>query len=181
MLKADNCAIAMIDVQGKLAQIVEQSEQMHKRCETLLKAAQILGIPIIYVEQNPDKLGRTSQSLLNILDGAQAIEKYTFNACKEPYFVNAVKEVDKNNWLVFGVESHICVFQTCMGLHSLGLNVECIVDASSSREAYQKDLAMSKLQYTGIGLQTVEMALYEIMEDCRSDAFKKILPLIKDL
>ncbi|CAH6862059.1 Isochorismatase [Vibrio chagasii] len=179
MLMRQNTGLVVVDVQGKLARLVDESETLISNCEKLIKGAQVLDLPIIYLEQNPDKLGATVSELNDLLSDAKPIPKFTFNACDEPKFVEAVKAKDVATWLVCGIEAHICVYQTAKGLLELGYKVEVVSDCISSRTALNKELAICRMRESGIQITGLEMSLYELVEDCRAPEFKSILSLIR--
>ena len=78
-----------------------------------------------------------------------------------------------------GIEAHICVYQTAMGLLELGYKVQVVGDCVSSRTALNKDLAIRRLTDAGIQITGLEMSLYELVKDCRAPEFKFILSLIR--
>ncbi|CAH7322070.1 Isochorismatase [Vibrio chagasii] len=179
MLMRQNTGLVVVDIQGKLARLVDESETLISNCGKLIKGAQVLGLPIIYLEQNPDKLGATVSELNDLLSDAKPIPKFTFNACDEPKFVEAVQAKDVATWLVCGIEAHICVYQTAKGLLDLGYKVEVVSDCISSRTALNKDLAICRMRESGIQITGLEMSLYELVKDCRAPEFKSILTLIR--
>ncbi len=179
MLMRQNTGLVVVDVQGKLARLVDDSDALIANCGKLIQGAQVLGLPIIRLEQNPEKLGATVDELNDLLSGAKPIPKFTFNACDEPKFVEAVRAKDVETWLVCGIEAHICVYQTAMGLLDLGYKVQVVNDCISSRTALNKKLAISRMREAGIQITGVEMSLYELVKDCRAPEFKLILSLIR--
>ena len=180
MLMRKNTGLVIVDVQGKLARLVDESEVLITNCERLIEGAQVLGLPTISLEQNPEKLGPTVSELNGLLNDIKPIPKFTFNACDEPKFVEAVQQVkDVDTWLVCGIEAHICVYQTAMGLLDLGYKVQVVGDCISSRTALNKDLAIRRLTDAGIQITGLEMSLYELVKDCRASEFKHILSLIR--
>ncbi|CAK1985784.1 Nicotinamidase-related amidase [Vibrio crassostreae] len=179
MLMRQNTGLVVVDVQGKLARLVDESETLISDCRKLIKGAQVLGLPIIYLEQNPDKLGATVSELNDLLSDVEPVTKFTFNACDEPKFVEAVQAKDVETWLVCGIEAHICVYQTAMGLLELGYKVQVVGDCISSRTALNKKLAISRLRDAGVQITGLEMSLYELVKDCRAPEFKSILSLIR--
>ncbi|MEZ8481782.1 hydrolase [Vibrio splendidus] len=179
MLMKQNTGLVVVDVQGKLARLVDESDTLTSNCGKLIKGAQVLGLPIVSLEQNPEKLGATVDELNALLGGAKPIPKFTFNACNEPQFVEAVQAKDVDTWLVCGIEAHICVYQTAMGLLELGYNVQLVGDCISSRTVLNKDLAIRRLMDAGIQITGLEMSLYELVKDCRAPEFKSILSLIR--
>ncbi|PMH31301.1 hydrolase [Vibrio lentus] len=179
MLTKQNTGLVVVDVQGKLARLVDESDTLISNCEKLIKGAQVLGLPIVSLEQNPEKLGATVDELNDLLNDAKPIPKFTFNACNEPKFVEAVQTKDVDTWLVCGIEAHICVYQTAMGLLDLGYKVQVVSDCISSRTALNKDLAIRRLSDAGVQITGLEMSLYELVKDCRAPEFKSILSLIR--
>ncbi|MEZ9298947.1 hydrolase [Vibrio splendidus] len=179
MLTKQNTGLVVVDVQGKLARLVDESDTLISNCGKLIEGAQVLGLPIVRLEQNPEKLGATVDELKCLLSDATPIPKFTFNACDEPKFVEVVQAKDVDTWLVCGIEAHICVYQTAMGLLDLGYKVQVVGDCTSSRTALNKDLAIRRLTDAGIQITGLEMSLYELVKDCRAPEFKPILFLIR--
>ncbi|MBU2022804.1 MAG: hydrolase [Gammaproteobacteria bacterium] len=179
MLRKDKTGLVVIDVQGKLATIVHDSEAFIANLVKLVKAAKLLGLPILWLEQNPEKLGATVPELREVVDMVEPIAKYSFSACGEPAFVDAVKKAKVNTWLVSGIEAHICVYQTALGLLDLGYEVELVSDCVSSRAIENKEMALAKLARKGAEVTSLEMCLFELIGDCRADEFRSALSLIK--
>lgn len=179
MLNKENTGLVVVDLQGKLARLVSNSDAVITHCKKLIQGAQVLGLPIVWLEQNPDKLGETAEELRVLLCDQQPIAKFTFDACEEPRFTQAIQASGKNSWLVCGIEAHICVYQTAIHLKNLGYEVHLVVDCVSSREQTNKELAIRKLTDGGVDITGLEMCLYELVKDCRAPEFKEILNLIK--
>lgn len=179
MLKKENTGLVVVDIQGKLAEIVDESDLLLANTLSLIEGVTAMSLPILWLEQNPDKLGRTTASLRHALAAHTPISKYTFDGCGCPEFVQAAKQAAVNQWLVCGLEAHVCVYQTSLGLINLGYQVELVADCVSSRTTANRDLAIAKLAAKGVGITSVEMCLYELVGDCRAPAFKSILKLIK--
>jgi nicotinamidase-related amidase len=179
LLKKVNTGLIVVDIQGKLAQIVHDSDQVIARTTTLIRGAQALNLPILWLEQNPDKLGATVPAIRDVLAPHEPITKYTFDACGEKNFIKALQKSKVNQWLVCGIEAHICVYQTVASMVNLGHSVELVCDCISSRTEFHKELAIAKLSAKGVGLTSVEMCLYELVADCRTPEFKEILRLVK--
>ena len=179
MLTKETTGLIIIDVQGKLARLVSHSDAVISNCAKLVKGVQALGVPIVWLEQNPDKLGRTVDELRSLLGQQQPITKFTFDGCGEPAFTSAIQATGKTSWLICGIETHICVYQTASQLQQLGYELHLLVDCVSSREQENKDLAIRKLAAAGVELTSLEMCLYELVKDCRAPEFKAILNLIK--
>ena len=179
MLNKENTGLIVVDIQGKLARLVHDSQTMIAHCEKLIKGAQILGLPIILLEQNPDKLGPTVNELSPLLADNPAITKFTFNGCDEPKFIEAISAKKINTWLVCGIEAHICVYQSALGLLQRGYQIQVVSDCISSRTLENKQLAINALVNKSIHITGLDMCLFELVKDCQSAEFKQILNLVK--
>lgn len=179
MLMRENTGLIVVDIQGKLARLVDDSDTLISHCEKLIKGSQALDLPIIWLEQNPEKLGSTVDELSIFLDDIELITKYTFNACDSPDFLDLIGATNVSTWLICGIEAHICVYQTAKGLTELGYKVELVSDCIGSRLAVNKQLAINALQNSGVNTTGLEMCLYELVKDCRDPEFKQILELIR--
>ncbi len=180
MLSKGNTGLIVVDVQGKLATLMHESDAMIENITKLVKGAKALDLPILWLEQNPERLGPTAEPIREVLESTHLpITKYTFDGCKEATFNVAVENAKVDTWLVCGIESHICVYQTAVSLRQSGYRVELVTDCVSSRTAANKALALAKLTANGVVLTGLEMCLYEMVEDCRAPEFKEILALIK--
>lgn len=179
MLDRDNTGLIIVDIQGKLASLVHDSEKLIENCAKLIQGAQLLGLPIVWLEQNPAKLGSTVEPLSCLLPNVEPITKYTFDGCAEPQFIEAIRDANVGTWLVCGIEAHICVYQTALSLSQRDYDVQLVMDGISSRLLENKQMSLDKLQQKGLDITGVEMCLYELMKDCRSDEFRQVLALIK--
>ncbi|OOI04633.1 isochorismatase family protein [Vibrio sp. SALL6] len=180
MLSKGNTGLIVVDVQGKLATLMHESDALIENITKLVKGAKALDLPILWLEQNPERLGLTAEPIREVLESTHLpITKYTFDGCKEETFKVAVENAKVDTWLVCGIESHICVYQTAVSLRQSGYRVELVTDCVSSRTAANKALALAKLTANGVVLTGLEMCLYEMVEDCRAPEFKEILALIK--
>ena len=57
VLKRDNTVLTVIDDQDELAHAMYNKEMLFENLQKLIKGAKILGIPILWTEQNPKGLG----------------------------------------------------------------------------------------------------------------------------
>ncbi len=54
MLDIEKCSLVVVDVQGRLAQLMYGREAVFTNIQILIKAAKILDIPIVWCQQVPD-------------------------------------------------------------------------------------------------------------------------------
>ncbi|TCZ80046.1 isochorismatase family protein [Paenibacillus albiflavus] len=178
MMKQD-IALVVVDVQGKLARMVHESEQTIAKITAMIKGMQVLGAPIIWLEQYPQGLGPSIEEVSSLLEGKQAIPKVTFDACGTKEFMLQLKESGCKRIALVGIETHICVYQTAVSLMKHGYEVQVVTDAVSSRTVENKQLGLQRMQSEGVKLTGVEMLLYELVQSAKSEHFKPILNIIK--
>jgi nicotinamidase-related amidase len=173
-----NSLVLMIDVQEKLVKMLGESD-VSINAERIVKAAEILNIPLIITEQYPKGLGSTLDSIKNSLSGAKYVEKTNFSALKEEGFEDIVKSFDKKQVILFGIEAHICVLQTAFDLINKGYEVFVVENASGSRCEDNKQAALKRLMHSGVQIVTTEMVLFELLEGSKHPNFKEVQALIK--
>lgn len=178
MLNKDSAGLMIIDVQGKLAEHMVESEKLLQQIATLIQGAKLLDLPIIWMEQLPDKLGETQACLKQHLSG-EVLSKDTFSGWQNADIREAINNTGKSQWLVAGIESHICVYQTVRDLLAANHHVYLVTDAVGSRVAENKILALDVMQKAGAQLTSVEMVLFELQQRAQGDTFKQLLKLIK--
>jgi len=179
MLKSKVTVLLVVDVQGQLARMMYEDRSLVDNLQKIIKGVQTLEIPIIWLEQLPDKLGSTIPEISELLAGIDPIKKNTFSACGNKHFLESLKSLDAEQVLVTGIEAHICVYQTAMDLLSLDYEVEIVEGAVSSRTSDDKQLALRKMSQAGIGMTCTEMALFELLGVAEGAQFKAILNIVK--
>jgi nicotinamidase-related amidase len=178
MFTVENACLVVIDVQGKLAQIVDESETVIQNVSKLVQAMKALEVPILWLEQIPSLLGGTTLEISQHMQG-QPIAKKAFSAFNDEAFKEAVKASGRTQFILTGVETHICVYQTARQLKEQGLEVEAVADAVSSRTKENREIGLAKMQALGILPTSTEMILYELLQTAEHPHFKTILKLVK--
>lgn len=180
MLTLNNTALIVIDVQGKLAQLMAQKETLFANLKRMIEGAQILNIPIVWTEQVPDKLGETTPELKEMLvETTQPISKVSFSCCGNETFMTELKRLNRKQALLTGIEAHICVYQTALDLLNMDYEVHVVADAVSSRAAENKQIGLARMQEAGARLTSTEMALFELLRVADGPQFKAITKLVK--
>lgn len=179
LLKRDETLFILVDVQGKLAEIVHESEQLLINLQRFIRGLRTLNVPIIWLEQYPEGLGPTNPKISEQLTDLKPIAKVSFSAYENDQFVKLVQKHNRSQLLIAGIETHICVYQTAVDLKENGYDVQVVEDAVSSRTLANKEAGLRKMNSLGIYSTTVEMALYELLKTAEDEHFKEILKIIK--
>jgi nicotinamidase-related amidase len=168
--------LVIIDMQAKLMPHIDNGAAVLRHCLALVKAADLLDIPVVVTEQNPRGLGASIDGLIG--ERHRVIEKESFDATLRPDFVAALPSKD-TVLFVAGCEAHVCVLLTVTGLLKLGYTVELIADAVGSRTPDNKAIALARAQREGALPTTTETAIFGWLGSCRHPLFRDALALIK--
>jgi nicotinamidase-related amidase len=179
MLNTKDTTLLIVDIQGKLANLMHEKALLFENVQKLVKGFQALGIPILWAEQNPQGLGPTVPVIAELLSNIQPINKMSFSCCENDRFIQALKSMNRKQVVITGIETHICVYQTAVNLVNLGYTVEVAVDAVSSRTLVNKEIGLQKMKDSGVGLTSVETALFELLKVAEGETFKQILEIVK--
>lgn len=179
MLHRDHTALVLIDIQGKLAALMHEREALYRQLQILVQGAQVLRLPILWLEQYPQGLGPTIPQVAALLGGQEPLIKTCFSACGLSAFQSQLRQSGRRQILLAGIESHICVYQTARDLLDAGYQVEVVADAVSSRTAANKALGLQKMASAGAQITAVEMCLFELLRAAGTAEFKQIAALVK--
>lgn len=181
MITPKETLLLIIDIQGKLAPAIFQSERVIRNTGKLIRACKLLGVPVIHTEQYPKGLGRTTDEIQEHIGTETApYEKLSFSCCGNDQFMNRLRTLGRNDILVVGMETHVCVYQTCVELIEFGYNVHLVTDAVSSRSEENRTLGIRCIEKAGAALTSTEMAIFELMRIAEGETFKAISKIVKE-
>jgi nicotinamidase-related amidase len=171
--------LILVDVQGNLAQSMNNKEELFKNLENLVSGVLVLGIPIIWTEQNPQRLGPTIPEIAKLMAHIMPVSKMSFSCCGNERFLEALKTTNRKQVLLAGIEAHICIYQTAVDLLALGYEVHIIADGVSSRTPENKMIALGNMKDAGARLTTTEMLLFSLLKTAEAPQFKEIVKLVR--
>lgn len=179
VLQREKAALLIIDIQDKILVAMQNSDSVLSNTEKLINGFKVLGIPIYFTEQYPKGLGRTSQKLLDLLEGTEAVTKMSFSCFGAGDLFETLKTKKLTQIIVCGVESHVCVQQTVLDLLVNDFQVNLAADAVSSRKTLDYEIALRRMNEHGAEITTTESILFELLNVCGTDEFKAISKLVK--
>lgn len=151
----------------------------------MLKASQVLDIPVIATTQLKGKLGETCSELGLDAEGGIKTKAHADKSAFSMWVPEVQKAFnnlggDKKEVIVVGIESHICVTQTTLDLLREGHKVYVLADGVSSCNPQEIPIALNRLRAEGAVVTTSESFLYECMGDAGIGEFKGIAGLVKE-
>ncbi|MBR0150483.1 MAG: isochorismatase family protein [Synergistaceae bacterium] len=185
-INAESSFMLMIDIQERLIPAISNKDEILANSVKLLTAARELSIPVMTSEQYPKGIGHTVSQLQALIpEGSPAIEKTEFSCCDNPGFGDAFLNLrfnsgSKDTAIIFGVETHICVLGTAIGLQEkYNLNVVVAADSCGSRSPEHHRLALDAMRDSGCLVVPSETVIYHMLEKAGTPQFKALLPLFK--
>jgi len=175
----DDSVLVVVDVQGRLARLMHESDAMIQAQSALIRACRLLEVPVIWAEQLPDKLGATVEELQEPLSGLAPCAKSSFGCMGDAALRDQVEASGRKQVLLCGIETHVCVWQTAAALVRDNFSVHLIADATSSRSEFNRDIGFRRMERAGVHLSNVEMVLFELMVDATHPKFREVTKLLK--
>lgn len=179
MLSVQDSLLLIIDIQDKLVASLNKHSVVNNAVK-ITNASRLLDIPVIVTEQYPAGLGNTVAPLKAFLpDDVCIVEKTYFNTLLEEGFLEKIKSYGRKQIVIFGIETHICVYQTAVALVNAGFEVYVIKDACASRNKYEFKMGIEAMRDNGVKISCVEIALFEWLKGSKHPKFKEVQALIK--
>ena len=174
LLSRKKSGFLLVDVQEKLTPHVLNSEALVNSCQWLIRLANDLDVPMVVSEQYPSGLGKTVEPLQASISTEHCVDKVHFSCYREPSFVNHWQSLNRNQVVIAGIETHVCVLQTAMDMNDSGLDVFVVVNAVSSRHEEDHKYGLKRMKQEGIHLVTAEMVFFEWVEQAGTPEFKAL-------
>ena len=178
LLRKPDTALLIIDIQERIIKVINEYERVIEKSIKLIEGFKILKLPIFYTEQYPKGLGNTVIEIKKILE-IEPHEKMTFSCYNASGLFKELIDKDIKQVVVCGVESHVCVQQTVLDLLANGFQVDVAADAVSSRREFDYKTAIERMKHHGAEITTAESILFELLNICGTEEFKKISKLVK--
>ncbi|MGD8926924.1 MAG: isochorismatase family protein [Thioalkalispiraceae bacterium] len=182
LCKTNQSQLLLIDIQERLAGAMPKQylEMVLSSGKTLITAATQLNIPIVHTEQYPKGLGPTHSELVSVFpDNITALEKTCFSSCGANGMEAQVTDSQRDQWIILGMETHICVLQTCMELLEKNRTVVIVEDGVCSRKKNNFKNAIARMRAAGAIISNTESVLFEWLRDASHPDFKSLSKLIR--
>jgi nicotinamidase-related amidase len=175
----ENSAGVVIDIQERLLPHIYEGEQIVSKSLKLIEGLQLLDVPLIVTQQYTKGLGPTVAPVPQKINDFNPIEKISFSCCGEPVFMNELNSTGRKYVIICGIESHVCVLQTCLDLLANGKIPVIVEDCVSSRMIGDKKVAIERMRQEGAIITTLESILFELTVAAGTAVFKGISGLVK--
>ena len=175
----DRAALLIVDIQPKLSRFIPRRDLVVETVLRLIKLAEIYSLPVALTEQNNEKLGLTEGPIRAALSQelvAPALNKLEFSACASEIAQNLVlRQLNRDQIILVGMETHICILQTALDLVHQGRQVQVVVDGVGSRAEETHLNGLARLAQAGCILTNWESVCYEIAVQAGDERFRRVL------
>jgi nicotinamidase-related amidase len=199
----DSSVLVVIDIQEKLLPHIHDGEAVMANTRKLMRIADIFEVPVLLTEQYPQGLGPSTPPVREAFDALQTekhfFTKDSFSCNLEPTFLDRLVELDQKitqkqsrlivddgltprpiDIIVAGIECHVCVLQTVMGLLPLGYYVRVCHDCAGSRSAENKNWALRSMLHMGATVASFESVAFEWARDKNHPRFRDLNKILKE-
>ncbi len=180
-MEKQDCILWLVDIQKALFPLILDHEKLRKKLLFLISGAKLLEIPLFVTEQYPKGIGETIPEICSLLGSTPRVSKTAFSGFQDSKISALIKESGKKVWILAGIETHICIFQSAKDLVNAGFEVIVLRDCVGGRHREDHDSAIDELSLLGIRITTSETLFFELMRDKDSPYFKPIQQLIKNV
>ena len=179
MITPANTALLIVDIQERLLPALHEHQAFLAACRQFITGANLLGVPHIITEQYPKGLGATVPDIALLTPDAPKFSKTQFSAyTAEVAAALQSRQPEKQNIILIGCETHICVLQTVLDLRQQGYNVLIPQECATSRTAANKANGLQQIQAAGGIVSNIESLLFMLLKDAQHPQFKAISKLI---
>jgi nicotinamidase-related amidase len=183
-LSRSRAALLVIDIQDRLLPAMPEDAvaAVMRNSAILIQAADQLGLPIVVSQQYPRGLGPTARPIEDALAAAKGVhrfDKLEFSAAAAPAFAALAPRLARDQWIVCGMETHVCVYQTARDLVARGWDVHVCADAVSSRAPANRELGIGLMARAGAIVTATETCVFDLLGRAGSDEFRALSRVIK--
>jgi len=179
LIGKSDVVLVIVDVQERLAVVMKDRQRVVDNCVHLIELSKLLNIPVLLNEQYPRGLGPTVEEIRTALSSYQPMEKITFSCCRGGSFREALAATGRKKVILVGMETHVCVLQTCADLLEQGYMVHAVQDAICSRTDENFRTGIEFMRDAGAVITCTETVLFQLLEKAGTEEFKAVSKRIK--
>ena len=179
LIEHDKSCLLIVDVQEKLAPAMTEPAAVIRNAGILMQAAARLAIPLLVSEQYPQGLGATVPELRALAPDSARVAKLSFSCATDPTLRQRIAAAQRPLIVIAGMEAHVCVLQSALGLRQAGYEAVVVADAISARTPANREAALQRMRENGVEVATTEMVLFEWLGQAGTPEFKELSRLIR--
>jgi len=175
----DSINVLFCDIQDKYIRKIANHKELIQKSKVIAEISKVLKFNQIVTEQKKDVFGITIPEITaNLNPGAKIFEKTRFSMFTE-------EEIEKmpvdDIYILLGIESHICVYQTALNFIKKDRHVILLADAVSSSSLGERKIAIDNLREMGCYITTCQGLVFLMLQDAKDENFTSILKNLREL
>ena len=174
LINAERSCLLGVDLQERLMAVVHEPDSVIAHCAWLMQIAQRLHVPTLLSEQYPKGLGRTVAALRELAPASAIMEKRRFSCAAESACLDRIDHIRRDQIILMGVEAHVCVLQSALGLLEYGKKVYVVAECIASRDPRNVKLAIERMRAEGVQIVSREMVVFEWLFQAGTEQFREI-------
>jgi nicotinamidase-related amidase len=163
----DRCCLVVIDVQDYFLKKLPEGERapLVARIAWLMSVARTLDLPIIATAEDIPNDGPLVAELVTLLPkGQHVFDKRIFGLTAQPDIAAAIRATGRNEFVLVGLETDVCVAHSALGLMAAGYKVAVIDDASGTPGSNHA-AGLRRLSDAGVTVTNAKGIFYEWVRD----------------
>ncbi len=172
--------LVVVDIQERFRDLIHNIDGVLASTTRLIKFAQVLGIPILTTEHYSRGLGVTVTELRNLFQPFKPLEKIHFSCHGDEGFRKALATSGRDQIILCGIETHVCIYQTAADLMRDGKQVAVAMDAVSSCSAANRQIGLDRMAEIGVQNMGVQMLMFELLGKAGTGDFREVSGLLKE-
>ncbi|MBD3344832.1 MAG: isochorismatase family protein [Chitinivibrionales bacterium] len=178
-LSKEKTGLLVVDVQEKFAPVIPDFDEMVHNIVKLILTFQMFKMPVMVTEQYPKGLGNTLEKIRGQFTFLEVVEKLEMACTDNTHFWAQLNPLELDTIVVCGVETHVCINQTVLGLLQNEYTVHCVADAVGARNEFDHQIGFQKMVHAGAIPTTTEICLFELAQKGGTQSFKYIQKMVK--
>ncbi len=172
-------ALLIVDIQESFMSVIDSADKLLQRCCFATESARLLGMPIVFTEQVPDKLGPRHPRLAKLAPNATVFPKTAFSCFKADNFKKYLQDQEIEHLLIGGLETPICIYQTVIEALEQDFDVTLLTDCIGCRRPEDGESILKFLNEETCHKVPSETVFYSILGDANHPQFRLFSALVK--
>jgi len=176
LFERDRSCLVVIDVQQPFLDKLplDQRGPLVDRIAWLMRVARILEIPVVATAEDVDRNGPLVPQLTGELPGGTTVyNKMIFGAMDQGDIRSAIEATKRDQFILAGLESDVCISQSAFGIRSAGFRPAVIDDACGTPPPHHEH-ALRRLRDADIEVLSLKGIYFEWVRDLAT--LKRIKP-----
>ncbi len=180
-IQREEAVLVVVDVQDALMKKMnpEVGEKVVRNIRTLLAFARHMAIPVLMTEQYPKGLGPTVSGIRTEAGSILPVEKLSFSCCGVETFNAKLNQTGRNQVVLVGIETHVCILQTADDLLRTGREVYAVADAICSQRKLDWEVGLRWMEKEGAMISTTEIIAFQLLKEAGTEEFRALSKWLK--